>query len=499
MDIQAISGNLSEIEADVLLVYLVEGAQLINNGKAVDDALNGAISEIVEAGDFTGKAGEILVFYTQGAIPAKRVIVVGLGEEDEITLETVRRTAASGLQKARDLKVKHVVGGVIGVNSGRFETAESARAMTEGALLGLYQYHGQKSSDAPENLLEQFDVVVTDVDAANMGIAIGKAYAAGTNLTRTLINLPPNIVTPAYLAEQAEAMSKEVGLTIKVLEKAQMQALKMGALLGVAQGSDYPPRFIIMEHNADKKDEFDTVVLVGKGVTFDTGGYSLKTSTGMTSMKADMSGGAAVIGAMRTIAELNPDVHVVGLVPAADNMVSGKAYRPQEVLTASNGKTIEIISTDAEGRLLLADALVYAQRYNPAAVVDIATLTGSMIIALGHTTTGFYSNDDSVSEKLSKAGDTTSEFVWRLPMYEEYGEALKSDTADTKNSGGAAGRAGGAGVAAHFLSHFADYNWAHIDMAGMIENNGKNPYQPKHSAKGYGSRLMAEFVRQWTG
>ncbi|MDQ7024766.1 MAG: leucyl aminopeptidase [Anaerolineae bacterium] len=497
MDIQAISGNLAEIEADALLVYLIEGGQLVNNGKAVDDALKGAISEVIEGGDFTAKSGETLVIYTRGAIPAKRVIVVGLGEEDKITLEIVRRTAASGLQKARDLKLKHVAGGAVGVNSGRFETAESAQAMTEGALLGLYQYHGQKSSVTPEDVPEKFDLVTVNVDAASTGIATGKAFAVGTSLTRKLINLPPNILTPAYLAEQAEAMSKEVGLSIKILEKAQMQALKMGALLGVAQGSDYPPHFIVMEHNADKKNELDTVVLVGKGVTFDTGGYSLKTSVGMTSMKADMSGGAAVIGAMRTIAELNPNVHVVGLVPAADNMVSGNAYRPQEVLTASNGKTIEIISTDAEERLLLADALVYAQRYNPAAVVDIATLTGSMIIALGHTTTGFYSNDDAISAKLSNAGDTTNEFVWRLPMYEEYSEALKSDTADTKNSGGAAGRAGGAGVAAHFLSHFVDYNWAHIDMAGMIDNDGKNPYQPKHSAKGYGSRLLTEFVRQW--
>jgi leucyl aminopeptidase len=235
-------------------------------------------------------------------------------------------------------------------------------------------------------------------------------------------------------------------------------------------------------------------VLVGKGVTFDTGGYSIKTGEGMVGMKADMSGGAAVIGAMRTVSELNIPLHVVGLVPAADNMISGNAYRPQEVLTASNGKTIEIISTDAEGRLLLADALVYAQRYKPAAVLDIATLTGSMIVALGHATTGFYSNDDTVSVQLSKSGEATQERTWRLPMYEEYGESLKSDTADTKNSGG---RAGGAASAAHFLSHFVDYNWAHIDMAGMIENDGKNPYLPKHSAKGYGSRLMAEFVRQW--
>jgi leucyl aminopeptidase len=494
MEIQAITGDLAQIQADALLIHLVEGEQLSGTGKAVDDALKGAISEVNSAGDFSGKTGETLVIYTRGAIPAKRVIVVGLGANDKITLDTVRRVTAVGVQKARDLKLKHVAGSAIGVENSRFDLVASTQAMTEGALLGLYQYHGQKSSDAPADLPEKFDIVVADTDAANNGIAVGKAFAAGTNFTRTLVNLPPNIVTPTYLAEQAVAMAKEVGLNATILEKAQMQALKMGALLGVAQGSDAPPRFIILEHNAGKKDEYETLVLVGKGVTFDTGGYSIKTGEGMVGMKADMAGGAAVIGAMRTIAELKIPLHVVGLVPAVDNMISGKAYRPQEVLTASNGKTIEIISTDAEGRLILADALVYAQRYKPAAVVDIATLTGAMIVALGHATTGFYSNDDSLSQKLTKAGDATHERTWRLPLYEEYGEPLKSDTADTKNSGA---RAGGAASAAHFLTHFVDFNWAHIDMAGMLDNDGKNPYLPKHSARGYGSRLLAEFVRQW--
>jgi leucyl aminopeptidase len=494
MEIQAIAGDLAQIQADAVLIYLVEGEQLSGTGKAVDDALKGAISEIITAGDFSGKTGETLVIYTRGAIPAQRVIVVGLGTNDKITLDTVRRVTAVGVQKARDLKLKHVAGSAIGVEDGRFELSASTQAMTEGALLGLYQYHGQKSSDAPADLPEKFDIVAVDTTAANDGIAAGKAFAAGTNFTRTLVNLPPNIVTPTYLAEQAVAMAKEVGLTATILEKAQMQALKMGALLGVAQGSDAPPRFIILEHNGDKKGEYETLVLVGKGVTFDTGGYSIKTGEGMVGMKADMAGGAAVIGAMRTIAELKVPLHVVGIVPAVDNMISSKAYRPQEVLTASNGKTIEIISTDAEGRLILADALVYAQRYKPAAVVDIATLTGAMIVALGHATTGFYSNDDTLSQKLTKAGDATHERTWRLPLYEEYGEPLKSDTADTKNSGA---RAGGAASAAHFLTHFVDFNWAHIDMAGMLDNDGKNPYLPKHSARGYGSRLLAEFVRQW--
>lgn len=494
MEIQAITGKLQAIEADAIMIYLVQDGELINTAKEVDEALDGAINEVIGAGDFSGKLGETLVFYARDAIPSKRVILVGLGEEEKITLDTVRRAAAKGLQKARDLKIKHIATIPTGVRSERFETSESTQALCEGALLGLYQYHGQKSSDAPENLPEKLSILSDDIEAVEKGIAFAKAFANGTYLTRELINLPPNIVTPEYLAQRAEEMAKEVGLESTILVKQQMEALKMGAILGVAQGSDYPPQFIILEHNADKSDEYDTIVLVGKGVTFDTGGYSLKTGQGMTSMKADMSGGAATIGAMQTIAELDIPLHVVGLIPAADNMVSGNAYRPQEVLTASNGKTIEIMSTDAEGRLLLADALVYAQRYNPDAVLDMATLTGSIVVALGNVVAGVFSNDDALVAKLHQAGESTHERIWHMPMYEEHGASLKSDTADTKNNGD---RAGGACSAAYFLSNFVDYNWVHIDIAGMISNDGSIPYMPKHSAKGYGSRLMAEFVRQW--
>ena len=494
MEIQAITGKLNEIEADAIMVYCVQDGELANTAKEVDEALDGAIGEIIAAGDFTGKLGETLVFYTNGKIPTKRVIVTGLGSAEKVTLDTVRRAAAHGLQKARDLKVKHVVTVPAGVRSGRFVTGESVQALCEGGLLSLYQYHGQKSSDAPENLPEKLSIVSDDTETVENSIAQAVAFANGNTLSRELVNLPPNIVTPAYLAQRAEEMAEEVGLKCTILGKQQMEALKMGALLGVAQGSDYPPKFIVLEHNADKSDDYDTIVLVGKGVTFDTGGYSIKTGEGMKSMKADMGGAAAVIGAMRIVAELDMPLHVVGLAPAADNMISGKAYRPQEVLTASNGKTIEIMSTDAEGRLLLADALVYAQRYKPDAVLDIATLTGSIVVALGDAAAGVYSNSDETVAKLRDAGESKFERVWYMPLYEEYGKSLKSDTADTKNNGD---RLAGAGSAAYFLSNFVDYNWVHIDMAGMIANDGTIPYCPKHSSKGFGARLMAEFVRQW--
>ncbi|GAB5490114.1 MAG: leucyl aminopeptidase [Phototrophicaceae bacterium] len=492
MNIIAQAGALIEQTVDALIIYAWQDSDLKNIAQDVDKALDGAISNIISDGDFTGKMEETLIIYTRSAISAKRVIVVGLGDADAFAVDVIRRASAVGLQKARSLGIKTVA--TYPIISDDISTETASQAITEGVLLGLYHYHGQKSDDAPQALPEKLSIITEDTESAETGIKIGTVFADGTILARDLINLPPNIATPAYLANSAEKMAKEVGLKCTVLEKPQMQALKMGALLGVAQGSDNPPKFIILEHNASKKDDDNTIVLVGKGVTFDTGGYSLKPREGMVGMKADMSGGAAVIGAMLTIAKLDIPLHVVGLIPASDNMVSSKAYRPQDVLTASNGKTIEIISTDAEGRLLLADALVYAQRYNPKAVVDIATLTGSISVALGHAMTGVFANDDAVFSKLKSAGETTHEAIWRMPMLPEYGNSLKSDTADTKNSGG---RAGGASVAAHFLSNFVDYNWAHIDMAGMLKNEGLIAYQPTQSARGYGARLLAEFARQW--
>ncbi|MGB7341541.1 MAG: leucyl aminopeptidase [Phototrophicaceae bacterium] len=494
MKITASTGNLIEQAVDALIVYKSQDTDLQNAADEVDKALNGVIRTVIDSGDFTGQVKETLVLYTNGLIPAKRVIVVGLGQSADFTPDTVRQAAAVGVQKAHSLKLNTIATRPISAAKDAISVEDAAQAVTEGVLLGLYYYHGQKSSDAP-HVLETLTIVADDEASTRKGITVGTAFAEGTTLARDLINLPPNIANPAYLASQAEKMAKSVGLKCTVLDRPQMQALKMGALLGVAQGSDAPPKFIILEHNPDKKDDGNTVVLIGKGVTFDTGGYSLKTRDGMIGMKADMSGGAAVIGAMHTISQLDVPLHVVGLIPASDNMVSSKAYRPQEVLTASNGTTIEIISTDAEGRLLLADALVYAQRYNPAAVVDIATLTGSISVALGHAMTGVYSNDDDVFAKLNIAANTTHELVWRMPMAAEYGNSLKSDTADTKNSGG---RAGGAGVAAHFLSNFVDYHWAHVDMAGMLTNEGLIAYQPQHSARGYGARLLAEFARQWS-
>ncbi len=497
MDVRAAHGAIQEAQADAIIINIFQDTEPGGATKAVDDALSGSISELVESGEFRGKVGQVAVLYPREAIPARRVILVGLGQQSKFNLEGVRRAIAPSIKKANALKAAHVATILHGAGTGSVNPADAAQAIAEASHMALYNYHGKKSKDAPETAVKILDVIVfdeSDLEAVKHGIQVGNAYAAGVALTRDLVNHPPNICTPSFLAKASQDMAGEVGLKVDVLEEKQMSTLKMGALLAVAQGSDTPPRFIILEHNADRADELDTIVLVGKGVTFDTGGYSIKSRDGMVGMKSDMAGGGAVIGAMKAIATLDLPLHVVGLIPASDNMVSGNAYRPEEVFTASNGISIEIISTDAEGRLLLADALVFASRYKPAAVVDIATLTGSCMVALGAVAAGLFSNNDDIRDKLLAAGTATHERVWPLPMFEEYNKGLESQTADTKNS---ATRWGGASVAALFLKNFVDYPaWAHVDMAGMESDIKDIPYISK-GATGYGVRLLAEFVRRW--
>lgn len=503
MDIQIHVKPLIETDCDTILTFLVEGnAGYGGATDAIDKATNGAVTELTDAGDFTGKSGQIAVIYPRGAISAKRVVLVGLGKPEQFSAVALRRAVATGMQHARKIKAKRVATLLVrGGGDNALTVSQSAQAVTEGAVMGLYTYRGQKSDTTPQDEIDEFHILVfnqTDLADAQAGANRGKAYGEGAIMARNLVNTPPNICTPAYLAQRASDMAKAKGLRVEILEEGQMRALKMGALLGVAQGSGaiHTPRFIILEHNADKAGTLPTVVLVGKGVTFDTGGYSIKTSEGMIGMKADMGGGGAVISAMSIIADLNVPLHVVGLVPAVENMISDKAYRPQDVLTASNGKTIEIISTDAEGRLILADALVYAKRYNPAAVVDIATLTGSCVVALGKAAAGLFATDDGVVNLLSQAGDFTEERVWRLPLYPEYDKAIESDTADMKNSGGAKN---GVGTSAAFLKQFVDYPvWAHVDMAGTMLDAENNPTIPTKGATGYGARLLAYFTELWS-
>jgi len=500
VDIKTIVRPITETDCDTILTFLAEGnAGYGGATDALDKALNGAIQELIDGGDFVGKSGQVSVVYPRGVISAKRIILVGLGNPDQFSPTVLRRAVATGVVHARKMKSKRVATVLVrGGGDKTISVSNSAQAVAEGAVMGLYTYRGQKSDTTPQDEIDGIEITVfaqSDLSEAELGARRGLAYGDGAVLARNLVNLPPNICTPAFMAERATDLANKKKMRVEILEEGQMRALKMGSLLGVAQGSINTPRFIILEHNADKAGSVPTLVLVGKGVTFDTGGYSIKTAEGMVGMKADMGGGAAVISAMGIVADLELPLHVVGIVPAVENMISDKAYRPQDVLTASNGKTIEIISTDAEGRLILADALVYAKRYNPDAVVDIATLTGSCVIALGKAAAGLFATDDELSAILTKAGDFTDEKVWRLPLYPEYEKAIESDTADIKNTGGAKN---GVGTSAIFLKHFVDYpRWAHIDMAGTMTDAEGNPAIPTKGATGYGARLLAHFVELW--
>ncbi|MBN1955010.1 MAG: leucyl aminopeptidase [Anaerolineae bacterium] len=502
MDVVTIQGTIQTRDVDTIIVNLFADSEPGGATQAVDEALDGAIRDLLDGGDFTGETDQVAVLYSRGALPARRVILVGLGPRDDFDADRVRRAAAVAIQKARQLKAQRVATIPHGAGAGGLSLEASAQATVEGSLLGLYDYRGQKSDDAPDPLPETLELTVLDPDdvqVAQQAINAAAAITAGVTLTRDLVNLPPNICTPTYLAEVAAQVAEEVGLRIEVLERKQMEALQMGALLAVAQGSDTPPRFIILEHRAEQADELDSIVLIGKGVTFDTGGYSLKSQEGMSYMKIDKAGAAAVIGTMRAIGALDVPLHIVGLVPASDNMINGQAYRPQEVFTASNGVTIEIVSTDAEGRMLLADALVYAARYQPAAVVDIATLTGACVIALGNgVAAGLFSTDDALCDALLAASAATAEKLWPLPLYPEYEQSIESETADIKNS--SSDRMTGVGVSATFLKHFVDYPaWAHIDMAGLANTirNRPIPYNPGKGATGFGVRLLTELIRQW--
>lgn len=498
MNLQVTQGSIQEFEADTLIVNLFDDVTTPGGATgAVDQALDGAISDLIAGGDFSGKASDVAVLYPRGAIAARRVLVVGLGKRDGFDLEGVRQAAGHAIKKARDLKANHVATIVHGAGIAGLPVEASAQAVAEASLLATYHFDvpGAQQEEPPHAIgtltIVEFDE--SKVAAIETGVKTAVATATGTNLARTLVNLPPNVATPKHLANEAAKIAETHGMNLTVGGRKWAAKHNMGAFLAVGQGAGFKPKFIVLEHNPDR-DDLDTVVLVGKGITFDTGGISIKPSQKMGKMKADMGGAAAVLGAMKTVGMLNLPLRVIGIVPATENMPDAKAYRPADVITASNGVTIEIISTDAEGRMVLADGLVYAGRYNPSAVIDLATLTGSCVVALGEdVAAGLFSNDDTLRDRLVAAGKATHDRVWPLPLWDDYKESIKSDVADIKNSGG---RFGGVATSAMFLKQFTDYPWAHLDIAGMALTDKDKAYTPK-GGTGYGVRLLVETLRRW--
>jgi len=482
---------IQTVAADAIIVNLFQGVTEPSGATGVvDKALNGAIRELIEGSDLRGKSGETAVLYPRGAIPARRVIVVGLGKADGFDLEAVREASAVAIKLARKLGARNVATIVHGGGIGGLNLAEASQAVVEGSMLALYKY------DAPRAKPEDEAGSETDIETLNLvefdaakigqvesGAKTGQIIAEAVYLARDLINRPSNIVTPTAIAEAAQQMCDEVGLGCQVMDEAWMREQHMGALLAVTQGAAEPAKFIMMEHKPAGTTQAGPVVLVGKGVTFDTGGYSIKTSEGMVGMKGDMGGAAAVIGAMRAVAQLELPLHVVGLVPAVENMIGPTAYKPNDVFMAKNGVSIEIISTDAEGRLILADALCYADTLKPVAVIDVATLTGGKMIALGNRTNALFVNDDRLNEKLLAAGQRMGEPLWRMPLDPAYDRQLKSEVADLKNTGG---RYGSAVTAARFLAHFVgDWPWAHLDIAGSsLYSSGPDQTPRSYLTKG---------------
>lgn len=497
MEIKLKVGSIQNESTECIVLSVFEdGPRLSAAAEAVDTSLGQLITQVMTDGDFKGKSKELSVLYGNGKTAVKRVVLVGMGKHEKYNSETIRVAAGTAAKRVRELGIKKFSAEMFGADRKQLPSAEVSQAMVEGITLALYEFTELKSDKAAlGNQIEEATLFITDQadqNDAQAGAAAGKAIATGTYLTRDLVNWPGNYATPTFLAEKARQLALRNNLTCQVLEEDEMRQLGMGALLGVAAGSPEAPKFIILEHNANRSD-LETIVLVGKGVTFDTGGISIKPADDMARMRSDMAGSAAVLGAMSAVSELNLPLHVVVLIPSVENMPDGKAFKPGDVLTAMNGKTIEVINTDCEGRMILADALCYASRYQPRLVVDIATLTGARTQALGDQAIGLFTNEDELAVRFSTAGQKTHERTWQLPMFEEYGENLKSFAADMKHAGG---NGGGACIAAVFLKKFVSYPWAHLDIAGLVSSENERPYTPRW-ATGLGARVITQFLRDW--
>ena len=486
---------LAKVDTPLLAVAVPQGTTLPASLAELDRAAaGGGLARAVSAGDLKGKRDETLLIYGSG--PAQRILLVGVGKPGEITRSSLRRAAAIAAKRARTLGAKTFAFAVAPEARGGVGAAERAQVAIEGAAQGGWQFTElKKAPEDPKPEVESVELVIDAADKAEAeaGRRIGDAVAAGYRLTRDLQMQPGNICTPTYLAEQAQALGKTHGFTVTVLDRAQIRKEGMGALIAVAQGSEEEPRFIALEY---KGGSGAPVVLIGKGVTFDSGGISIKPALNMEDMKYDMSGAAAVLGTFEVIGRLKPKLNVVGLIPSTENLPSGTAIKPGDVVKSHFGKTIEIINTDAEGRLILCDALSYARRFKPAAVLDAATLTGAVVVALGHHATGILGTDEALIAEVRDAGERAGERCWPLPLWDEYRDLVKSDIADVKNSGG---RAAGTISGAWFLREFVDgFPWVHLDIAGTAYIESEAAGQSK-GPTAIGVRLFTEFLLKRAG
>jgi leucyl aminopeptidase len=492
LEIKVIVGNIAQIEADAIVVNLFEGAEQPGGATvAVDKALDGAISTLISRGEIKGKFGEVSIVHTFGKLPARMVAIAGLGKRQDFNVDKIRGIAGEFCRALRKLNCHKIATILHGAGIGGVELEASAEAIAEGALLGLYSFTKYKKPEYED--IEEMLIVVREkekVPILEPATGKGMTVALATNLARDMVNEPANYMTPSQMAEEAKEIASKYNLEFKVFDREDMEAMGMGALLGVAKGSNQPPKLITLSYKGDKRSE-KALGFLGKGITFDSGGISIKASEGMDEMKGDMAGAAAVMMALGAIAQLKPKINITAIIPATENLPSGTAFKPGDVLKAMNGKTIEVISTDAEGRLILADALSYAQKIGLSPLIDLATLTGACRVALGTFYSGLFGNDQDLVNKVLKAAERTGERMWQMPMPQEYKEQNKSEIANVKNTGN---RYGGAITAALFLAEFVDNTpWVHLDIAGPALSNKESGYIVK-GATGVGVRTLVELA-----
>jgi leucyl aminopeptidase len=491
MEIKVIAGDITKIQVGAIILGLFEGVKRPAGELAVvDKALGGAVSQLISQGEIKGKLREVAIIHSLGKLPAARVVVAGLGKKENLSLEQVRMSVGEACRLLHQRGVGDAA--TIALGAGRIALDGAAQAVTEGALLGAYSFRRHMTEKAEHGELKRLTIVAdkTKLPLLKKGSDKGRILAEATRLARDMVNEPANYMTPSSMAKVAADLAKTYRLELEVLERQEMRKLGMGALLGVTQGSRQPPKFIVLRYKGGTSSKVD-LALVGKGVTFDSGGISLKSAEGMIEMKGDMAGGAAVMAALSAIAQLKLRLNVTVLIPCTENLPSGEALKPGDVLTAMNGKTIEVISTDAEGRLVLADALSYAAKLGARRIVDVATLTSACHIALGNDCSGVFGNNQELVDKLIAASAVAGELMWQLPMYEQAKEQLKSEVADVKNVGG---RWGGAITAAHFLAEFVgDTPWVHLDIAGTSLAEKERGYTVK-GATGVAVRTLANLA-----
>ncbi|MEW5821220.1 MAG: leucyl aminopeptidase [Cyanobacteriota bacterium] len=497
MQINVIQGSLPEIECDALIVNLFEGVTDPGGGTgAVNKALEGLLKiELIDKDEFKAKLGSISILPTYGKIPARKVVLVGLGKKEDFDLNSIRKVSAEAIKACKKLKALKVCSILHGASIDTLSASECAQALAEGAILAAYKFDKYKSKksdtddDEPKVDINELNIVEFDhnkISDIQTGINKGTIIAQATNLARDLANEPASYLTPTKLSEVAES----IGLECKVFDKDEIEKMGMNSYLGVSQGSVQPPKFIHLIYRPDGTPK-KKIALVGKGITFDSGGLCLKPATGMLDMKKDMSGAAATLGVLKAIKDLKPDLEIHGIIPACENMPDGNSYKPGDILKAKNGKTIEIINTDAEGRLILADALCYAVEQGVDEIIDIATLTGAVVVALGNACAGIMTNKqelvDSFVEKIKYSGEK----VWQLPIMTEYEEQLKSDIADIKNLGN---REAGSSVGGMLLKEFVgDTPWLHIDIAGVAWKSADKYENPK-GCSGFGVRSIVYYL-----